>query len=41
MMKLALKSLGLLPVVLIVLTLLAAPPVGAADKGLKVQGAIL
>jgi hypothetical protein len=41
MMKLALKSLGLLPVVLIVLMLLAAPPVGAADKGLKVQGAIL
>ena len=40
MMRLALKSLRLLPVVLIVLMLLAAPPV-AADKGLKVEGAIL
>lgn len=40
-MNLALRSLRLLPVVLIVLTVLAAPPVGAADKGLTVQGAIL
>jgi hypothetical protein len=41
MIRLALKSLKLLLVVLIVLTLLAASPVSAADKGLKVQGAIL
>ena len=40
MMRSALKSLRLLPVVLIVMMLLAAPPV-AADKGLKVEGAIL
>jgi len=39
-MRSALKSLRLLPVVLIVMMLLPAPPV-AADKGLKVEGAIL
>jgi hypothetical protein len=41
MMKLALKALRLLPVVLIVLALLAASPVSAADRGLNVKGAIL